>query len=517
MLARGHVAPDAGLYFVHSATADGRNIAAILRAYYHARGHNPVEAVEVTDLQDEDSKRFRTKGLRNLVRALCRVVGERTAAACAINATGGYKAQIGVAVLLGQALGIDVYYMHERFSEIIAFPPLPVALDFEVWMRASGLLLDLERSPEPIPFRAYAQNADCTLAGLAFAARVNLDRVLLGTRFQAPFGQSPFAFQRGLAFEERLRANNYEAMLDLLRAELRDPLHPPRTESLRDKHSATRAGMVLRHRELQALLNLILKRHPNAPHLIDGAVLKASVGGLEAYFEADAVAARAGGEIRVAEVKSFPKVDERVDADKLGAALDQVAIYILLTREEVVRLGGDPLRWVSDLAPLITPRNVGMQPTLSVKEVGPRVARAEKLLASVPRVEDVVASVPAGLSFGPVADSKAEEPRRLAALHVLADRVGTAYKPGCLAACGNARFCRERAFCSGSPSLLGTSTARVLPGIISLDRAEELTRGVAPTAAESHAAALLATAGRLYDAAASPAQPVAAPPARRYA
>src|SRR5437764_255973 len=50
-----------------------------------------------------------------------------------------------VAVLLGQALGIPVYYKHELFSEIIAFPPMPVALDFEVWMRASGLLTALER------------------------------------------------------------------------------------------------------------------------------------------------------------------------------------------------------------------------------------------------------------------------------------------------------------------------------------------------------------------------------------
>src|SRR5205823_12850906 len=105
---------------------------------------SPVEAVEVADLQDEDPKRFRTKGLRNLVRGLCRVVRERSAAACAINATGGYKAQIAVAVLLGQALGIDVYYMHERFSEIIAFPPMPVSLDYEVWLRFSGWLTKLE-------------------------------------------------------------------------------------------------------------------------------------------------------------------------------------------------------------------------------------------------------------------------------------------------------------------------------------------------------------------------------------
>jgi hypothetical protein len=369
-----------------------------------------------------------------------------------------------------------------------------------------------ERSPNVRVLAAYAQNTDCALAGLAFAARVNLDRLLRGTRFQAPFGQSPFAFQRGHAFEERLRANGYEATLDLLRAELKDPLAPPLTENLRGKHPATRAGMLLRQRDTRALLELILKGDPAAPHLIDGAGLRGSVGGLDAFFEADALAARAGGQIRVAEVKSFPKVDERVDADKLGAALDQVAIYILLTREEVARLGADPLRWVSDVALLITPRNVGMQPTLSVKEVAPRVARAEKLLAGVPRVKDVIASIPSGLSFGPAADAKAEEPRRLAALHVLADQVGTAYKPGCLSTCGNARFCRERSFCSGAPDRLGPAAARVLPGILSLDRAEELARGASPAGPEAPAAALLAAAGRLYDDAAPTAGSAAPPP-----
>lgn len=42
-----------------------------------------------------------------------------------------------------------MYYMHERFSEIIAFPPLPVAFDFEIWMRASGLLTILEKDVQP--------------------------------------------------------------------------------------------------------------------------------------------------------------------------------------------------------------------------------------------------------------------------------------------------------------------------------------------------------------------------------
>jgi putative CRISPR-associated protein (TIGR02619 family) len=149
LLERGYVTADCGLYFFHSATDQGRAVAAVLTAYFNGRGHSSVSAVEVADLQDTDARRFRTQGLRHLARELCRVIGEHSAAACAIDATGGYKAQIAIAVLLGQALGVPVYYKHEHFSEIIAFPPLPVAFDFEVWMRASGLLFRLAREPRP--------------------------------------------------------------------------------------------------------------------------------------------------------------------------------------------------------------------------------------------------------------------------------------------------------------------------------------------------------------------------------
>jgi putative CRISPR-associated protein (TIGR02619 family) len=144
LIRHGYVPADAGFFF-HSDTDEGRDIAGVLVRLFRRRGHSPVEAVPVPDLQDKDPKRFRTKGLRNLARLLCGEVRDRSAGACAINATGGYKAQIAVAVLLGQALGIPVYYMHERFSEIIAFPPLPVSLDYEVWLRFSGWLNALER------------------------------------------------------------------------------------------------------------------------------------------------------------------------------------------------------------------------------------------------------------------------------------------------------------------------------------------------------------------------------------
>jgi hypothetical protein len=359
------------------------------------------------------------------------------------------------------------------------------------------------RSPTVRVLAAYAQHTDCRLAALGFAAGVNFDRLLVGTRYQMPFGQSPFAIGRGLSFEKMLRDNNYAATLDLLRPVLSLPSSGVRFANLRQGYLSGPNRMPLRARDTSALLARIIAGDPLAPHLVDGAVLAASVGGLPAYFEADALAALAGAEIRVTEVKSFPKVDERVDPDKLAAALDQVAIYILLTREEIARLGGDPELLVSDRALLITPRNVGLTPTLSEQRVEARVRRVRRLLEAVPQASDISAAAPAGVSFGPIADPKADEARRIDLLHNLADRVGTAYEPACLSNCGNARFCRARAFRDGSPCLSGTATLRLLPGVSNLGRAEELTRGTTPTPAEAPAAEMLERAGRLYDDAAS--------------
>jgi putative CRISPR-associated protein (TIGR02619 family) len=155
-----YVPVNVGLTFFHSATDDGRNIGAILAEFYRNRGNSPVNAVEVPDLQDTDPKRFRTHGLRNLARLICKTVREYDASTCAINATGGYKAQIAIAVLLGQSLGISVYYMHERFAEIIAFPPMPVAMDFEVWMRFSGMLSSLSNAKEPCQMAAFTDELE---------------------------------------------------------------------------------------------------------------------------------------------------------------------------------------------------------------------------------------------------------------------------------------------------------------------------------------------------------------------
>ncbi|MDJ1182078.1 putative CRISPR-associated protein [Roseofilum casamattae] len=145
LIAREYCTRNCQLYFVHSATENGRQIAEILTYYYRAKTYPVAPPQEIADLQDENPKRFRTKGLRNLAKNISQIVRGSGAEFCAINATGGYKAQIAIAVLMGQALGIPVYYKHERFSEIIAFPPMPISLDFELWQKNTGILQALER------------------------------------------------------------------------------------------------------------------------------------------------------------------------------------------------------------------------------------------------------------------------------------------------------------------------------------------------------------------------------------
>jgi putative CRISPR-associated protein (TIGR02619 family) len=132
------------IFFV-SDTSAGAQTGEILRAYYEVRS-NELGLQQVTyrcvdQLQDERPWDFRTLGLRNLVREVGKVVREvGDTSFIAINATGGYKAQIAVAALMGIAMDIDVYYKHERFDQIIPFPPLPVTLDYDLLGRYGRLL-----------------------------------------------------------------------------------------------------------------------------------------------------------------------------------------------------------------------------------------------------------------------------------------------------------------------------------------------------------------------------------------
>jgi putative CRISPR-associated protein (TIGR02619 family) len=137
------------IVFLVSDSEEGALSGQILEEYFSTHRNFSGTAIKhevISGLQDGDPKRFKTKGLPNLVRK----IGDHIQMAggpefVAIDATGGYKAQIAIAVLVGQALDLPVFYKHERFDSIIDFPPMPISLDFSVLAENAHLLAALER------------------------------------------------------------------------------------------------------------------------------------------------------------------------------------------------------------------------------------------------------------------------------------------------------------------------------------------------------------------------------------
>ncbi len=99
----------------------------------------------IFDVPSDGEARFKIKGIRNLERVMGEIIQPFGENQVAIDVTEGYKAQIAVAVLVGKAMNIPVYYKHERFSEIIDFPPLPILLDYDILGNNAGLLTEFER------------------------------------------------------------------------------------------------------------------------------------------------------------------------------------------------------------------------------------------------------------------------------------------------------------------------------------------------------------------------------------
>lgn len=103
-----------------------------------------TESRVIKKLQGNDSKAF-VQGLRNLVKEIADVYRKRQPSdSLAINATGGYKAQISFAGLIGQVFGLPVYYQFESFPTAIELPALPVDFAFDQWLAYRHVLEALD-------------------------------------------------------------------------------------------------------------------------------------------------------------------------------------------------------------------------------------------------------------------------------------------------------------------------------------------------------------------------------------
>ncbi len=354
---------------------------------------------------------------------------------------------------------------------------------------------------------AFASVHSCPTAAVAFAARVDTNRVLAGTRMEMPFGQSPFAIGRGVAFEALLRRHGHAELRRVLTAGLDTDFTFAAIENLREGYPPNRAGLRMRATVTRTRMAEIAGS-PADPVVLDGAVLEADIGGLPAFFEADEMAIGVGGQIIVGENKSWPVVDGKpTDEDALGAALDQAATYVLLGRRTLGQAGVDPA-CMSDSVVLVTPRNTGLAPSLYRQDVASRIRRIERLLSAVPDVQETAAATPASVTFDAVADQTLPESARLEEFGEVTAVLGRVYAPAsCLTSCGFAWACRQRLFADADPGLVGGQVARALPGIASLSRVAELGQGAPASPVEAPAAVPLARAGRLYDEVMPPAGP----------
>jgi hypothetical protein len=364
--------------------------------------------------------------------------------------------------------------------------------------RLRALAVNVRESPPNVRALArFASNTRCRLANVGFAARVDFDKLLEGTQYAVPFGQSPFALRRGTQFEERLRKDGHRPVLQLLGSQLGYDVEGARVENLRKGFAQNRSGMQQRAQVTEEVLRRVFHRDAKAPNLIDGAVFTREVAGVKSYFEADAVAARFDGPVHAGEIKSFPTVDGQAEPDKVGAALAQASIYVLLLRELAERVGGTRSA-VAMEALLITPRNVGLEPTLSVHDVRREVDRADRILRSTPTAVELVEGLPGDLpTFAKVADKSCSEDQRVDTALSMAEKVGTYYQPECLSSCGMSKLCRSRAHDTGEISRIGSSLQRLLPGLKSLDRVHALAQGEPANDAEAAVAAQLTRAERL--------------------
>ncbi len=120
------------LLFLHSQTKKGKFCAEALQRYYEGLGYS-VAVREIPDLTYEEN-RFKMRGLRSLVATLIEHILEerRAQREVLINATGGFKAEIAFATVVGLLFDVPIHYIHEAFRDIIQIPPTPIGWDYSL-------------------------------------------------------------------------------------------------------------------------------------------------------------------------------------------------------------------------------------------------------------------------------------------------------------------------------------------------------------------------------------------------
>lgn len=116
------------IYLISSDTEQGVLCMETIIEALVEQGLSYTEAVTVKGLA-KNGYDFETRGLPNLLEQLAEIKEKHAGAEMVINATGGFKALTSYATFFGILTGAEVVYMHEDFSSLLTYPPMPVGCD----------------------------------------------------------------------------------------------------------------------------------------------------------------------------------------------------------------------------------------------------------------------------------------------------------------------------------------------------------------------------------------------------
>jgi hypothetical protein len=343
----------------------------------------------------------------------------------------------------------------------------------------------------------------CTRRRLLDTIAAPLDRIasLLGC---AEAGQSPFAIGRGIAFENKVFENQIELLADLMRSHFGyevDELTAVDLSVKEIRKAFGRADNKLRVAETLKHLTKMLPTLKPSGCLLRHAMFRMVAGGIDAYLEADAVCFCLGGQLHVAELKSFPAIDGVADPEKVAAALLQTAVYVAALQDTVASLGYDRSA-VSTRILLVLPENFTLKPTGFVRDIGPIVRRLRRRLRGLPTGSMLARAVPPAVCLPrlPAAGADPEVRNRAAQeLSVAISAVDCRFGDGC-GSCPLFRYCRDEARRLGTVAAAGSAVAEICGDVHSIDTALQLAeaRRRPSAAAESAVATQLGRAAAVY-------------------
>jgi putative CRISPR-associated protein (TIGR02619 family) len=135
------------LYFLCSDTEQGRMCGQAFKRFYEEQGYYFTALLQLEGLS-EDHQRFGEKGLIHLINHLADLI-EQYERRVVINATGGYKAEIAYATLMGLLYRVEVHYIHEDFAGMVRLPLLPLSFDLSQWEEERARLQAVLNEEEP--------------------------------------------------------------------------------------------------------------------------------------------------------------------------------------------------------------------------------------------------------------------------------------------------------------------------------------------------------------------------------